>query len=43
MEDEELSLGGEVVVEEEVNVINCEDFEFLDFDKLREKSCFEEC
>ncbi|XP_013586360.1 PREDICTED: J protein JJJ2 isoform X1 [Brassica oleracea var. oleracea] len=36
-EDEESSLGGE-----EANVINCEDPEFSDFDKLREKSCFEE-
>nr|VDD47200.1 unnamed protein product [Brassica oleracea] len=36
-EDEESSLGGE-----EPNVISCEDPEFSDFDKLREKRCFEE-
>ena len=41
-EDEESSLGGEAAAEEEANVINCEDPEFSDFDKLREKSCFEE-
>ncbi|CDY24701.1 BnaA05g31000D [Brassica napus] len=41
-EDEESSLGGEAAAEEEANVINCEDPEFSDFDKLREKSCFSE-
>ncbi|KAF2547242.1 hypothetical protein F2Q70_00023884 [Brassica cretica] len=40
-EDEESSLGGEEAAEEP-NVINCDDPEFSDFDKLREKSCFEE-
>ncbi|CAF1937445.1 unnamed protein product [Brassica napus] len=40
-EDEESSLGGEEAAEEP-NVISCEDPEFSDFDKLREKRCFEE-
>ncbi|KAL0900767.1 hypothetical protein Bca101_084728 [Brassica carinata] len=38
-EDEESSLGGEAAGEP--NVINCDDPEFSDFDKLREKSCFD--
>ncbi|KAJ4893017.1 DNAJ heat shock N-terminal domain-containing protein [Raphanus sativus] len=38
-EEEDSGLGGEAA--EEPNVINCEDPEFSDFDKLREKSCFD--
>ncbi|KAF8101189.1 hypothetical protein N665_0209s0045 [Sinapis alba] len=38
-EEEESSLGGEAA---EPNLINCDDPEFSDFDKLREKSCFHE-
>lgn len=34
--EDDLCLGSEV----KLNVINCDDFEFSDFDKLRVKDCF---